>query len=97
MNAETFKVEIEPESHVPLDLPTLRVRGALALVGVCTARPVGLFRAGGAVGDAQLRRLRKILRDLAETSLCRVVLIHHPPLTTEKHLKRLTDAAAFER
>ena len=26
----------------------------------------------------------------------RVVLIHHPPLTTEKHFKRLTDAAEFQ-
>ena len=24
------------------------------------------------------------------------MLIHHPPLTTEKHFKRLTDAAAFQ-
>jgi len=37
-----------------------------------------------------------LLVDLGREGLCRVVLIHHPPLTTEKHFKRLTDAAAFQ-
>ncbi len=68
--------------------PSLRIRGGVALVGISTARPVGLFRAGGAVGGTQLRRLKKILHALAETDLCRVVLIHHPPNHDDWTLRR---------
>lgn len=76
--------------------PSVRIRGAVALVGVCTARPVGLFRAGGAVGEQQLWRLKKILRDLAATDLCRVVLIHHPPTHDDWTLRRgLSDGRAL--
>ena len=42
------------------------------------------------------RSAPEILDRLAADGLFRVVLIHHPPLTTESRFKRLTDAAAFQ-
>lgn len=74
--------------------PSVRIRGPVALVGVCTAQPVGVFRAGGSVGPQQLARLEQILRELAETDSCRVVLIHHPPQYGDWTLRRgLGDSA----
>ena len=60
--------------------PAIRVRGPVALIGVCSAAPTAPFLAGGRVGDAQLERLERELAALAASSLCRVVLIHHPPV-----------------
>ncbi len=74
--------------------PTLRRRGPLALIGVSSviASPPG--QATGDVGDAQRARLATLLRRTREQHLCRVVLIHHPPLDgTVTHRKRLHDAA----
>jgi len=76
--------------------PTLRRRGPLALVGLNSGVPKPPFVATGTLGAAQIAAAEKILADLGREGLCRVVLIHHPPLTTEKHFKRLTDAAAFQ-
>jgi len=64
--------------HAPF--PSLRVRGPLAVVGLCSALPTLPFLASGQLGAEQLERLEKLLGELAETSLCRVVLIHHPPV-----------------
>ena len=63
----------------PDDFPTLRVRGPVALVGVCSAIPTPPFMATGRVGDAQLARLETLLAALRDRGLCRVVLLHHPP------------------
>jgi len=80
----------------PSRFPTLRVRGALALVGVCTAAPTPPFFATGAVGREQLERLEKLLTGLSDSGLCRVILIHHPPTEGATSARRsLTDAAAF--
>jgi len=76
--------------------PTVRIRGMTALVGVCTAQSVKAFRAGGTVGLNQLGRLERILRDLATSELCRVVLIHHPPTHSDRTLWRgLADSEAL--
>jgi 3',5'-cyclic AMP phosphodiesterase CpdA len=78
------------------DFPSLRVRGPVALIGVNSARPVGLFRANGRVGRQQLEKLEKVLGSLADSGLCRIVFIHHPPI--EEGLtksRRLADAAAL--
>jgi 3',5'-cyclic AMP phosphodiesterase CpdA len=69
------------------DFPTLRRRGPVALVGMCSAHPTGVFRATGSVGPDQLARLEALLVELAEADVCRVVLIHHP----------ITDGAAARR
>jgi 3',5'-cyclic AMP phosphodiesterase CpdA len=76
--------------------PTLRRRGPVALVGLNSGVPKPPFVATGTLGDAQIAAAEKMLVELGREGLCRVVLIHHPPLTTEKRFKRLTDAAAFQ-
>jgi 3',5'-cyclic AMP phosphodiesterase CpdA len=78
------------------DFPTLRRRGPLALVGVCSAVPAPWFLATGRVGAAQLERLGKLLEQLGGEGLTRVVLIHHPVVPGATSWRRaLTDGAAF--
>ena len=76
----------------------LRRRGPLALIGMSSAiaSPVGF--ATGAVGAAQLARLGPILRATRAAGLCRVLMIHHPPLEgTVGRRKRLVDGAALRQ
>jgi len=74
--------------------PTLRRRGPLALIGMSSAIASPPGQAVGAVGPAQLDRLATILRKTRAEGLCRVVLIHHPPLDgTVSNRKRLRHAA----
>ena len=76
----------------PKIFPSLRIREFVALVGVSTARPCGLFLAVGSVGELQLRELERILAKTGQQRLFRVVLIHHPPLPgMVSWRKRLTD------
>ncbi len=65
-------------------------------MGLNSGVPKPPFFATGTSAQRRLRRPRSLLADLGREGLCRVVLIHHPPLTTEKHFKRLTDAAEFQ-
>jgi 3',5'-cyclic AMP phosphodiesterase CpdA len=86
-----------PDPMVPLGLfPTVRIRGAFALIGVSTARPSLPLLAVGSIGRAQLARLEKVLETTGRQDLYRIVLIHHPPVpgTVTWH-RRLTDSAAF--
>lgn len=76
--------------------PTLRRRGPMALVGLNSGVPKPPLLATGTLGDAQIAAAEKLLADLGREGLCRVVMIHHPPLTTESRFKRLSDAAAFQ-
>jgi 3',5'-cyclic AMP phosphodiesterase CpdA len=68
------------DGETDLRFPALRVRGPLALVGVCSANPTPPLLASGTLGGAQLERLEKLLAELSNTSLCRVVLVHHSPI-----------------
>jgi 3',5'-cyclic AMP phosphodiesterase CpdA len=86
-----------PDPMVPLGLfPTVRIRGAFAVIGVCTARPSLPLLAVGTIGRGQLARLEKVLETTGRQDLYRIVLIHHPPVpgTVTWH-RRLTDSAAF--
>ncbi|MBM3649251.1 MAG: metallophosphoesterase [Alphaproteobacteria bacterium] len=76
--------------------PTLRKRGPVALVGLSSGVPKPPLLATGTLGEAQIARAERLLADLGGQGLCRVVLIHHPPLGSESRFKRLTDAAAFQ-
>jgi 3',5'-cyclic AMP phosphodiesterase CpdA len=72
--------------------PTLRVRGKIAFIGICSAYPCAPHLAVGSLGDAQLNKLEKILRNTAEQGLFRILLIHHPPLPDMESWRRcLTD------
>jgi 3',5'-cyclic AMP phosphodiesterase CpdA len=78
----------------PEMFPTVRIRGDLALVGVCTALPTPPFFASGKAGQAQLDRLESTLVSLRARDLCRVVLVHHP--VVDDHVsprRRLRDSA----
>jgi 3',5'-cyclic AMP phosphodiesterase CpdA len=93
---ELWREWIASDAGHPNGFPTLRVRGPLALVGVCSARPTPPGLATGSVGPAQLGRLEALLADLGARGLCRVVLIHHPVTPGSVSRRRaLTDAAAL--
>ena len=94
---ESDEGETAAESSDPRDrFPTLRIRGPLAVVGLCSALPTRLFDATGTLGAAQLERLERMLRDLAEQDLCRVVSIHHPVTVGATHPRRwLRDAESL--
>ena len=76
--------------------PVLRRRGPLALIGTSSAVATMPGLAVGEVGRAQLRRLADLLTLTRAEGLCRVLMVHHPPLDgTVKARKRLRDAAAL--
>jgi 3',5'-cyclic AMP phosphodiesterase CpdA len=76
--------------------PTVRVRGAIALIGVSTAYPTPPFLATGSIGKVQLEKLAGILDETRSRRLVRVVLIHHPPVPgAVRWRNRLTDQEVF--
>jgi 3',5'-cyclic AMP phosphodiesterase CpdA len=76
--------------------PFVRRRGPVALIGLSTAVPTLPFMATGELGREQIARFAKMLADLKEEGLFRVVLIHHPPKSSPgRRFRRLTDASAF--
>lgn len=60
--------------------PSLLVKDHIALIGVNSAVPTAPFFASGRIGAAQAERLRALLARTGRAGLCRVVLIHHPPV-----------------
>jgi 3',5'-cyclic AMP phosphodiesterase CpdA len=76
--------------------PTVRRRGEIALVGLSTGVPKPPLLATGNLGEIQIARTEKLLAELGREGLCRVVLIHHPPLKGESRFKHLTDTAEFQ-
>ena len=80
------------------DYPTLRVFGRVAVIGLCSAIPTPIFRAGGELGPQQLERLRHLLEVLGRRGLCRVLLIHHPVHPEgEPERRALWDAEALRQ
>lgn len=76
--------------------PFVRRRDPVALVGLSTAVPTPPGSAAGRLGQRQRDALRNILRQLDSEGLYRVVLIHHPVVSTgTSPLARLMDAAAL--
>lgn len=75
--------------------PWVRVRGAVALVGVSTAAPMSWISAGGIIGPEQTAATERTLARLGAESLCRVLLIHHPPIDRGPRRKRLIDIEPF--
>ncbi len=77
--------------------PFVRRVGAAAFIGVNSAFPAPWNEATGRVGREQLTALAEALSSAAAEGLCRVVLIHHPPLRelATKPRKALRDAEAF--
>lgn len=75
--------------------PTLRRRGDVALVGLSTGVPKPPLLATGTLGENQIERTGRLLADLGRQGLCRVVMIHHPPVDEESRFKWLTDRKSF--
>lgn len=72
--------------------PSVLVQDHVALIGVNTAVPSLPFMATGRTGGRQLELLGQTLRTLGESGLCRVVLLHHPPVAhLVQNRKGLTD------
>lgn len=72
--------------------PFVRRRGEIALVALSSGVPTGPMMATGWLGNEQRAALDDILARAADENMFRVVLIHHPLRSHERH-KRLTDAA----
>lgn len=84
------------QSRAPrhMDYPTLRTHGRLAIVGLCSAIPVPIFRARGELGATQIHRLEKLLSVLHDKGYARVVMLHHPVVAEDEGTRRaLSDAA----
>ncbi len=77
--------------------PTVRYVGNVALIGVDSTWPAPWREASGMVGPEQLQRLRHLLANSAAKGFCRIVLIHHPPLTelASRPRKALKDAGGL--
>jgi 3',5'-cyclic AMP phosphodiesterase CpdA len=86
----------EPPAESAEVFPTLRRRGPVALIGLSTGVPKPPFLATGDLGAEQIARAERLLAETAREGLCRIVLIHHPPLLDQSRWKHLTDAAAFQ-
>ncbi|PIO99358.1 metallophosphoesterase family protein [Pleomorphomonas carboxyditropha] len=78
--------------------PYVRRRGDVAIVGASSAVATGPFMATGSFSEEQEERLSAALDTLGRAGLCRVVLIHHPPVkgATAWH-KRLSGASRFRK
>lgn len=76
--------------------PTLRRRDGIALIGLSTGVPKPPLLATGDLGPEQIARAEHLLAETGREGLCRIVLIHHPPLTDQSRWKHLTDAGAFQ-
>ncbi len=77
--------------------PFLRLRGEVALIGLCSGAPSGPLMATGRLGPAHLAALAPILQETGERGLARVIMIHHPALHGgAPAMRRLTDARALE-
>lgn len=59
--------------------PYVRIRGNVAFIGVSSAVLTAPLMAYGRVSKRQTAALAKLLPDLAQKGLFRVLLIHHPP------------------
>jgi 3',5'-cyclic AMP phosphodiesterase CpdA len=94
--SECFAPE-PPRGPGPLEFPTLRIRGRIALIGLSSAHPTPPFSAAGSIGGDQLERLACLLQSLGARAMYRAVLVHHPPVFDGvAPRKRLLDAAALQ-
>src|SRR6185312_7606681 len=75
-----------------IHFPSLRRRGPLALISLCSAVPTPPFFATGTLGRVQRDALVRLLEAVSADQAFRVLLVHHP-LESDSYIKRLTDAA----
>ncbi|MEN8729214.1 MAG: metallophosphoesterase, partial [Desulfuromonadales bacterium] len=94
--AAYLKSDNEPEHrHKTGFFPSLRIRGPIALLGLCSARPSLPFLAVGSLDQKQLDTFAKLLQKTGDAGLLRVILVHHPPVPGSiKWRKRLDNSSA---
>ena len=81
------------DEDTPVSYPTLRRRGAVALIAVNSAWVSAPGLATGCVGEEQRAALGRLLLRARQSGWFRLVLIHHSPFPDGHHRrKRLTDA-----
>jgi len=77
--------------------PVVKLRGPVAVIGLCSAVPRLPFVAAGRLGSAQLRALDRVLAHPEVARRTPFVAIHHPPHNPHSKLKSmlegLSDAA----
>jgi 3',5'-cyclic AMP phosphodiesterase CpdA len=85
------------DGALPGQFPFVReIKPGIALVGLSSAVPSGVGFATGQLGPGQLAALDEILGALGRKGLCRILLLHHPPLGPLIRRRRgLRDEAAF--
>lgn len=78
--------------------PYMRVRADVAIIGVSSARATAPFMATGFFRNRQALATAALLREAGREGLCRVIMIHHPPLrgATAFH-KRLVGIDRFQQ
>ena len=77
----------------PGSFPFVRRLGPIALVGISSAQPTAPLLATGRLGMEQRERLEALLAGLGEAGLCRVVLMHHPPVAAGQSRRRQLEDA----
>jgi len=89
---------MEGERDPGQDYPFVQRFPGVALIGLSTAIATLPLYATGRLGDDQLARLSRILKQLGDEGLSRVVLIHHPVMDgVAKSRHDLLDLDAFNR
>ncbi len=84
------------DGRSPAKFPYVRRCDGLALVGLSSALPTSPLMATGRLGGDQLTALEHVLDQLGDERRFRVVLIHHPPVSSRaQHFKRLIDGSQF--
>lgn len=87
-----------PES--PERFPFVRIFGEIALIGLSSSIPTMPGMASGRLGRSQIARLAELLDQLGRKELCRVVLVHHPPVPRPSRMgwmRDLHDAPVLRR
>lgn len=79
------------DAPTPMQFPSLRRRGPLALISLCSAVPTPPGFSTGTLGRAQREALVRLLEALPAGQAFRVLLVHHS-LRSASYIKRLTDA-----
>ncbi len=86
----------ETEQELPA-FPRLRYMRNIALISLNSAYPAPWREASGRLGENQLAKLAELLPACAAKGLCRIVMLHHPPMESlaTSPRKALKDATAL--
>ncbi len=80
--------------------PYFKLRGDVALIGLCSGVPRAPFIASGRLGLAQREAFEHMLAETGRQGLARVVMLHHPPRISDPggHIGRgLSDHLGFAK